>query len=184
MIAERLEIDPWELISLANRHPRVNILQPGPGVGGHCIAVDPWFIVHAAPEESRFIRAARTVNLAKTEWLLERIGAAIDQREGQVACLGLAYKANVDDLRESPAVSITARLGERFPGRILAVEPHIPELPAGMPGVRLVGLDEALAAAELVVVLVAHRAFEGIRDALETHGAGTVIDAVGLLRGR
>ncbi|HSG50456.1 MAG TPA: UDP-N-acetyl-D-mannosamine dehydrogenase, partial [Longimicrobiales bacterium] len=123
IIAGRLGVDPFELISLANRHPRVNILQPGPGVGGHCIAVDPWFIVHADPEQSRFIRAARETNLAKTRWVIDRVVEAVEAAgdDAGIACFGLAYKADVDDLRESPALEIAVELARRFPGRVTAV---------------------------------------------------------------
>jgi UDP-N-acetyl-D-mannosaminuronic acid dehydrogenase len=184
MIADRLEVDPWELISLANRHPRVNILRPGPGVGGHCIAVDPWFIVHAAPEDTPLIRSARATNLSKTEWLFRKLSEEVTAKGGEVACLGLAYKADVDDLRESPALWLAGRLGEEFPGRVLAVEPHVDALPEGVSGVRLVGLDEALASAEVIAVLVGHRAFDRVRTSLEPGDGRTVIDAVGLLRDR
>lgn len=166
MIAERLEIDPWELISLANRHPRVNILQPGPGVGGHCIAVDPWFIVHAAPEEARFIQAARETNLRKTDWVFEKVVAAVEASgpDTVIACLGLAYKANVDDLRESPALQVTLRLAERFPGRVIAVEPHVAA--GAVHGVQVVDLETALDLAKFVVGLVGHAVFRGrsVRD--------------------
>lgn len=184
MIADRLGVDPWELISLANRHPRVNVLQPGPGVGGHCIAVDPWFIVHAAPEEARFIQAARETNLRKTDWVYERIQAEMSRTDGPVACLGLAYKADVDDLRESPALELTARLGEEFPGRVLAVDPHVDALPPGVEGVHLVPLADALGAASVVLLLVAHRAFDEVRPLLETTRQHRVVDTVGLLRRR
>jgi UDP-N-acetyl-D-mannosaminuronic acid dehydrogenase len=184
MIADRLDVDPWELISLANRHPRVNILQPGPGVGGHCIAVDPWFIVHAAPEESQFIRASRETNLRKTDWVVERAGRAIKDLpvDARVACLGLAYKPDVEDLRESPAVEVTLRLAERFPGRILAVEPHVDALPAelGGRGVKLVDLDEALESGVLQILLVPHRVY---RERLRSLPGDLCLDFTGLTRG-
>lgn len=164
LICARLGVDVWELIGLANRHPRVKILQPGPGVGGHCIAVDPWFIVDAAPEESRLIRTARLVNDGKPGWVIDRVkeavAAAADGRP--VACLGLAFKANVDDLRESPSVEIASHLaGEGM--AVLAVEPHVRELPRALRGkAELVSLDDALARATVVVLLVDHDVFKAV----------------------
>ena len=125
LICDRLDVDVWELIELANRHPRVNLLRPGPGVGGHCIAVDPWFIVDSAPETARLIRLARETNDAKPAFVVERTAArAARLRDPVIACLGLAYKEDIDDLRESPAALITRRLAEQGVGRVLAVEPN------------------------------------------------------------
>lgn len=191
MICGRLEINVWELIRLANRHPRVTILQPGPGVGGHCIAVDPWFIVDTAPEEARLIRMAREVNEAKPQWLLERIKAAIAdvlaQQPGatmadvKLACFGLAFKADIDDLRESPAVEITAQLAQ-LGCRVLAVEPHIAQLPESLQTdtLTLTTLDDALATAEVICVLVKHQEFRAVAASLRERAG--VIDAVGLLQ--
>jgi UDP-N-acetyl-D-mannosaminuronic acid dehydrogenase len=161
MICDRLGVDVWELIRLANRHPRVKILQPGPGVGGHCIAVDPWFIVDAAPAEARLLRTAREVNDAKPGHVLARIRAQVAPGAA-VACLGLAFKANVDDLRESPALDIAVHLtAEGY--RVLAVEPHITTLPTVLAGrAELVDLAAALARADAVVLLVDHRAFASL----------------------
>ncbi len=162
LICERLNIDVWELIRLANRHPRVKILQPGPGVGGHCIAVDPWFIVDAAPDVARLIRTAREVNDSKPHHVIARVQASAQRFKAPViACLGLAFKADVDDLRESPAMDIVAHLAEETTGRLLVVEPHIRELPRGLPAdkVELKSLDAAVAAADVVVLLVNHREF-------------------------
>ncbi|MFC7402664.1 UDP-N-acetyl-D-mannosamine dehydrogenase [Citricoccus sp. GCM10030269] len=169
MICQQIGIDVWELIELANHHPRVNILQPGPGVGGHCIAVDPWFIVNAAPDAARLIRSAREINDAKPEWVIRQVKAEafdVQQATGRapvIAALGLAFKPNIDDLRESPALGITTKMAEQFTGsRILAVEPHIEELPeslAGRDNLQLAGVDEALEAADIVVLLVDHRVF-------------------------
>ena len=162
MICDRLDINVWELIRLANRHPRVNILQPGAGVGGHCIAVDPWFIVASSPDEARLIRSAREVNDSKPEWVVAKVADAMARHaDARVACFGLAFKPNIDDLRESPAVRITATLAERFPGRVLAVEPHIDTLPPLLrdKGVRLVSAAEALAEGGVVALLVDHQAF-------------------------
>jgi len=161
LICDKLKIDVWELIRLANRHPRVKILQPGPGVGGHCIAVDPWFIVDAAPEQARLIRTAREVNDSKPEWVIERIKHAAKRfPQPVIACLGLAFKADVDDLRESPAVEIVAQLAHDQVGEILAVEPHVKALPAILNGkVKLVGAADAVTRANVVVLLVNHKAF-------------------------
>jgi len=163
LICEKLDIDVWELIRLANRHPRVKILQPGPGVGGHCIAVDPWFIVDAAPEQARLIRTAREVNDSKPERVIEWVKrAAAKFPRPVIACLGLAFKADVDDLRESPAVEIVAHLAHEAVGEILAVEPHIKTLPAALADggqVKLADAASAVARADVVVLLVNHRVF-------------------------
>jgi UDP-N-acetyl-D-mannosaminuronic acid dehydrogenase len=179
MICDRLGVDVWELIRLANRHPRVKILQPGPGVGGHCIAVDPWFIVDAAPAEARLLRTAREVNDAKPGQVLARIRAQVAPGAA-VACLGLAFKANVDDLRESPALDIAVHLtAEGY--RVLAVEPHITTLPAVLAGrAELVDLAAALARADAVVLLVDHRAFASLT--LADLAGKALIDTRGQIR--
>lgn len=161
LVCDKLGIDVWELIKLANRHPRVKILQPGPGVGGHCIAVDPWFIVDAAPDLARLIRTAREVNDSKPHHVLSRIKACAARfKSPVVACLGLAFKADVDDLRESPAMDIVQHLAADKVGRILVVEPHVSELPKTLKGtVELVDIDQAVAEADVVVLLVNHREF-------------------------
>ena len=129
MLANDFGINVWELIRMANRHPRVNILRPGAGVGGHCIAVDPWFIISSAPERAQLIRTARNVNDEKMEWSLERIKERAERyRNPVVACLGLTYKPDVDDLRESPALEITRRLHAELDGTVLAAEPNLPEI--------------------------------------------------------
>lgn len=167
MVCDKLDVDVWELIRLANRHPRVNILQPGPGVGGHCIAVDPWFIVSQAPEQSRLIRTAREVNDSKPAWVLAKVRSHIDdliastgktRSSIRIACLGLAFKANIDDLRESPALAITAAIAQEFPGQVEAVEPHIDAVPAILrqADVQLVDMTEALLA-DVLVLLVDHK---------------------------
>ena len=184
VICERLGIDPWEAVELANHHPRVNILQPGPGVGGHCIAVDPWFIVDSAPDHTGLIRAARKVNDAKPGHLAEQvIDAAREKTDPVIACLGLAYKADIDDLRQSPAMDVVRKLAEAEAGQILCVEPHIETLPAELEGVAdvsLSDLDEALDAAHMVVLLVDHQAFKQVaRDRLS---GKTVFDARGIWR--
>ncbi|MET1033899.1 MAG: UDP-N-acetyl-D-mannosamine dehydrogenase [Arthrobacter sp.] len=184
VICDRLGINVWELIKLANHHPRVNILQPGPGVGGHCIAVDPWFIVASAPEESQLIRQARLTNDAKPSWVMDKVGETVASApaDAPIAALGLAFKANIDDLRESPAVDIVARLAARYPDRrILTVEPHVDELPkqlAGLENVVLSTLDEALEAAPVVVLLVDHQQFRAV-DRERLSGKG-IVDTRGI----
>lgn len=172
LICDRLGISVWELIRLANRHPRVDILQPGCGVGGHCIAVDPWFIVSKTPEEARLIRTAREVNDDKPRWVRDKVAAAVDElaandRQPRIACLGLAFKPDIDDLRESPALGIACALAERFPGRVMAVEPNIEALPKSLGGrATLVELEEALEQADVLVLLVDHKPFRKIRPSL------------------
>lgn len=159
MICDDLDIDTWELIKLANRHPRVNILQPGPGVGGHCIAVDPWFIVASSPQHSKLIRSAREVNDSKPAWVVEKIRVASEGiADPTILCLGLAFKANIDDLRESPALDIARQIRDAFPGRLLVCEPNI-ETCAEF---ELVTIDEGLLIADVVVLLVDHDQFKNI----------------------
>ncbi|MFI8528452.1 UDP-N-acetyl-D-mannosamine dehydrogenase [Promicromonospora sukumoe] len=185
LVADKLGVDVWELIRLANHHPRVNILQPGPGVGGHCIAVDPWFIVDAAPEEARLIRTAREVNDAKPRWVLHKVLDAVAGIETPVvAAFGLAFKPNIDDLRESPAVEIVRDLAKTFPhATVLAVEPNVEELPAelaALPNVRLVDADEAVAAADAHLLLVDHTVF---RSVVERLAGKNVVDTRGMTAG-
>ena len=161
LISDMEGIDVWELIRLSNRHPRVDILNPGPGVGGHCIAVDPWFIVANAPAEARLIRMARDVNDAKPDWVVDKVAAAARTLgRPTIACLGLAYKADVGDLRESPALAIVRKLHQRDIGDIVVCEPNLPEPNLPEHGeFDLLPLEEALARAEIVVVLVDHTPF-------------------------
>lgn len=189
IICDKFGIDVWELIRLANRHPRVNILQPGAGVGGHCIAVDPWFIVASAPDEARLIRAARVGNDSKPDWVLEKGKQAVIQILAQnpdramadikVACLGLAFKPDIDDLRESPALEITRRFAE-LGCQILAVEPNIENLPAKLDAknIRLENLQNAIQNADLVCVLVKHTAFKNIKQNIPN--TTKLLDVVGL----
>lgn len=189
VICDKFDIDVWELISLANRHPRVNILQPGAGVGGHCIAVDPWFIVASAPEEAKLIRAARDGNDGKPKWVMQKVRDAVmdvlaadpsrAMADIKVACLGLAFKPDIDDLRESPALGITAELS-KLGCQVLAVEPHIEVLPGnlGEGGIELAELEAALAAADVACVLVKHSAFADLRGKLPE--GLQLIDVVGL----
>ena len=189
LICDHLGLNVWELIKLTNRHPRVNILQPGAGVGGHCIAVDPWFIVDAAPDHARLIRTAREVNDHKPEWVFEKVKASIadalavrpasTMTDITVACLGLAFKPDIDDLRESPAVEIVEKIA-KLGCKVLTVEPNITSLPDKLsaPNVTLSPLHEALASADVVCVLVKHRSF--IAAATEIRNHVKVIGVVGL----
>ncbi|MBV8093375.1 MAG: UDP-N-acetyl-D-mannosamine dehydrogenase [Acetobacteraceae bacterium] len=170
-ICDKLRINVWDLIAMANLHPRVNILTPGPGVGGHCIAVDPWFIVATNPNEAKLIRLAREINDAKPGFVCEKVRQrAAALREPVIACLGLSYKRDVDDLRESPAVEIVRRLAEERVGELLVVEPHISTLPAELAdlGLELHDFDQALDRANLVLLLVDHMSFMQVdRDVLK-----------------
>ena len=160
------------MIDIANRHPRVNILKPGPGVGGHCIAVDPWFIIDAVPDLARVMRTSRDVNNDKTKVIAERAIALIDQRpDASIACCGLAFKANVDDLRESPAMEIAVHLAERFGSRVKVVEPNIRELPKALSelGAEMLTIDEALTDCQVAIVLVDHDEFKMIPLASRRH---------------
>lgn len=170
IICDKLDINVWELIRLANRHPRVNILQPGPGVGGHCIAVDPWFIVSKTPEEARLIRTAREVNDSKPEWVINKVKQAVAEylmenpdktaKDVTIACFGLAFKPDIDDLRESPALAITLQIAATHPGPVLAVEPNIQRLPIEIDQkISLVSLEKAQTA-EVIVILVDHNTFK------------------------
>ena len=166
LIADRNGLDVWEVIETANRHPRVNILQPGPGVGGHCIAVDPWFLVHAAPEQARLIRTAREVNDDKALYVQDRAARMLDDAPAaKMACLGLAFKPNIDDFRESPALSITAELAQRYGDRIVVVEPHCDGLPKALldTGAVSADLDAALDQCDLVLLLVDHDEFRLVK---------------------
>ena len=177
IICDKQGIDVWELIRLANRHPRVNILQPGPGVGGHCIAVDPWFIVSQTPEEARLIRTAREINDDKPEWVVRKVKAAVaeflkehsekTEKNVVIACFGLAFKPDIDDLRESPAVKIVQRLHTSFQGTLLAVEPNIHSLPDKLSDldIRLTTAQDALTCADILLLLVDHEQFKHIPSA-------------------
>jgi UDP-N-acetyl-D-mannosaminuronic acid dehydrogenase len=181
LICRRLNLSVWEVIRLANRHPRVNILRPGPGVGGHCIAVDPWFIVHSAPDDARLIRTARQVNDGKPQVVLDALmQAAAKLPAPKIACLGLAFKPDIDDLRESPALAIVTRLARETACRLLVVEPNVEQLPkalAGLPNVSLLDAEEAVAAADIVAFLVNHKQFAAIRA--EQLKSKAVINACG-----
>ena len=162
MVADKMGLDVWEVIRLANRHPRVNILTPGPGVGGHCIAVDPWFIVHGAPEETPLIRTARGVNDGKIRHVIRKATALVEANpQLRVACLGLAFKANIDDFRESPARLVAATLARKFGARIEVVEPYASQLPIEFndTGAKLIDVDTALEECGILIVLVDHDLF-------------------------
>ncbi|WIM70200.1 UDP-N-acetyl-D-mannosamine dehydrogenase [Corynebacterium suedekumii] len=164
LICDHLDINVWELIDLANHHPRVNILQPGPGVGGHCIAVDPWFIVSTDPIHSKLIKTARLVNDSKPKYVIDKVASAIEGLEDpRVAALGLAFKANIDDLRESPSLEIVKELAFRNPkAQVSVVEPNISVLPDSLSLLRnltLTSLEEAIKESDIVVVLVDHKEF-------------------------
>jgi UDP-N-acetyl-D-mannosaminuronic acid dehydrogenase len=184
LMCDAVGIDAWQVIRLANLHPRVNILSPGPGVGGHCIPVDPWFIVHAQPDLARLIRTAREVNLAKEQHVIERVRRVAERfREPRIALLGLSYKPNVDDLRESPAVHIAEELLNSDLGDIYIVEPHVEEPPKSLAGksrMHFVELTEAIDAADIVVLLVQHDQFRSL-DRLSLREK-ILIDTVGVIR--
>lgn len=187
LICGELNINVWELIALSNRHPRVNILQPGAGVGGHCIAVDPWFIVDSAPEQAKMVKMARDVNNYKPQWVVEKVKAAITDvlskdpsksiKDVKVACLGLAFKPDIDDLRESPAMQITKEVAN-IGCKVLAVEPNIQQLPNALnaENVALGELKSSVSEADVVCVLVKHKQFMKIKH----HEISCLIDVVGL----
>lgn len=171
MICDELDIDVWELIALANRHPRINILQPGPGVGGHCIAVDPWFIVSKTPELAKLIKTARDVNDKKPEWVIDKVKIAVAEflnanpaktvKDVTIACYGLAFKPDIDDLRESPALDITKAIADFHTGQVLAIEPNIEKIKYD--NIKLVTIDESLTKTDIHVMLVDHKQFKKIR---------------------
>ena len=168
LISESVHIDVWEVIRLANRHPRVNILSPGPGVGGHCIPVDPWFIVSTAPNLARLIRTAREVNDHQPHHIAEQVVEKAQKfRAPTVACLGLTFKANVDDVRESPAIEVVGLIAKALPNvQVLVADPYVDKVPRSLEGysnVRLEGGYEAVEKADIVVLLVEHDPFKAIR---------------------
>lgn len=184
LICDELGVDVWETIRLANRHPRVKILSPGTGVGGHCISVDPWFLVDAVPEKAKLIRAAREVNDYKADWVLGKIARKAEKLEKPViACMGLAFKPDVDDLRESPSLHICEELARHGNWEILVVEPYIRELPENLKkhkNARLVSIQEALNNANIVAMLVRHSQFAEI-DKTTLEGK-EIIDSCGLFQ--
>lgn len=185
IICDKLEIDVWELISLANRHPRINILQPGPGVGGHCIAVDPWFIISKTPKEAQLIYTARLVNNAKPEWVINKVKIALSDflqahpeqtaKDVTIACYGLTFKPDIDDLRESPAMLITSKISAIHVGKVLAVEPNIEYLIDQESNIELSSFAYASTNADIHVMLVDHQEFK-----TETKIKGLLIDTKGV----
>lgn len=181
VVSPALGVDVWEVIELANKHPRVSILKPGPGVGGHCIAVDPWFIVAAAPERAKIIRTAREVNDAKPEYVVQRVSELVEAAGGKVrvACFGLAYKPDVDDFRESPSMQIASRLSEIYPGQVYATDPYSDALtPTQLTNLRapVVPMETALEA-EIWVGLVSHMQYSGLKAQADGH---SLVDACGM----
>ena len=184
IICDELDIDVWELISLANRHPRINILQPGPGVGGHCIAVDPWFIVSKTPEKAKIIKTAREVNDSKPLWVIDKFKSALAEylivnptktaTDVTVVCYGLAFKPNIDDLRESPAMQIVEKISNLHRGKLVIVEPNIAHLPKTLHSASLLTLDEAYNQGDIHLMLVDHDEFKnGVPQ-------GLIIDTKGI----
>lgn len=191
MICDQLNIDVWELVALANHHPRVNILQPGPGVGGHCIAVDPWFIVSKTPEHARLIKTARQVNDTKPKWVIDKVKLAVADflqtnsnktaADVCIACYGLSFKPDIDDLRESPALEIVKEIAASHPGLIVVVEPNIEQLPEGeLSSCELVGADKGMDLADVVVVLVDHSEFKALASKISP--PTDLVDTRGLWR--
>lgn len=170
IICGEIGIDVWELIRLANRHPRVNILRPGAGVGGHCIAVDPWFIVSRTPDEARLIRAARETNDAKPAWVVEHVRDAVGKlrtagkQDVTISCYGITFKPDIDDLRESPALRIVEELKGTCDATLMVVEPNVQVLPASLDGVAKTELQDAIATADIHVILVAHAGFKSCAE--------------------
>ncbi len=187
VICDTLDIDVWELISLANRHPRINILQPGPGVGGHCIAVDPWFIVSRTPEQAQLIHTARKVNDSKPEWVINKVKIAVADflqanpsktaKDITIACYGLAFKADIDDLRESPALQIVQKIAKFHSGITLGVDSNIKALPENLndSGIELVDFEQAKKEAVIHLMLVDHQEFK-----INPNVGGTLIDTKGV----
>jgi UDP-N-acetyl-D-mannosaminuronic acid dehydrogenase len=188
MICDKQGIDVWELIKLANRHPRVNILQPGCGVGGHCIAVDPWFVVDSAPKDANLIRAARKVNDIKPRWVIHKVREAVTKvvnsgiafEDIRIACLGITYKADIDDLRESPALEIAQTLAEYYERKVAIVEPNLRALPDDLVDAQsaLVTLNEAIAEAHVLVLLVDHAEFKNMKP--KFNGRQVLVDTRGI----
>jgi UDP-N-acetyl-D-mannosaminuronic acid dehydrogenase len=185
IICDKLDINVWELISLANRHPRINILQPGPGVGGHCIAVDPWFIISKTPDQAQLIHAARKVNDAKPDWVINKVKIAIANflqanptktiKDVTIACYGLAFKPDIDDLRESPALKITKQVADTHAGKTIAVEPNIKRLPNEIGSFELCSFDTAMETADIHLLLVDHKEFKS-----QTFSSSYLIDTKGI----
>ncbi|MEZ5899197.1 MAG: UDP-N-acetyl-D-mannosamine dehydrogenase [Hyphomicrobiaceae bacterium] len=183
LICDRLDVDVWQAIDLANKHPRVSVLKPGPGVGGHCIAVDPWFIVDSAPEQSRLIKTAREINDQKTDYVYDRIVQAASRfRNPVIACFGVTYKPDVDDLRESPALHIVERLLKNSKFKVLVCDPMLKDLPqkiASHPRLKVVDAEAARAEADIVTFLVGHKKFRNLQP--QKFLEKVVVDTIGLM---
>lgn len=179
MFCDAFDVDVREIIELANRHPRVNILSPGPGVGGHCISVDPWFLVHAKPELTPLIRTARQVNDHKPHYVVEHVSRLAKQFSSpRIGCLGITYKADVDDIRESPSLEIALELTGRQVGQVLVCDPYI--APERVPQLQMGSLSDVLAQSQLLVLLTDHRQFRDVpRRVLQEK---VVVDTRGLWR--
>lgn len=187
MICDKLDINVWELLELANRHPRVNILQPGPGVGGHCIAVDPWFVVSSSPQLAKLIRAARDVNDSKPGWVLEKIKAMVVDHLStnpgmtasavKIACFGITFKPDIDDCRESPALSIVEELSDWHSGAVMVVEPNIDSLPVSLEDCSLVSTEVAARDADIIVMLVGHKEFSEL-----VFDCARIVDTKGIIK--
>jgi UDP-N-acetyl-D-mannosaminuronic acid dehydrogenase len=183
LVCDELDINVWDMIDLANLHPRVNILQPGPGVGGHCIAVDPWFIVHSAPEKTPLIQTTRRVNNRKPNWVVEQ-ALKVSKPTSIIACLGLSYKADIDDLRESPALEIVKELATLHTGTIKIAEPNILELPyylQDLENIDFCFFEQAIQQSEIIIVLTDHHEFKDTD--LSKLRNKIVIDTRGIWRG-
>ena len=175
-ICEQEDINVWDLIKLANRHPRVNILKPGPGVGGHCIAVDPWFIVSKAPEHSKLIQTAREINDSKPKWIIDKIKVVASKFKNPIiGCLGLAFKSDIDDLRESPSLAIVQALNKDKTGQLLVSEPNLTQHDE----FELLAHEEVINQADIVVVLVDHS--EYLELTLDDFKEKILIDTRGII---
>jgi UDP-N-acetyl-D-mannosaminuronic acid dehydrogenase len=184
IICDSLDINVWELIELANRHPRVNILQPGPGVGGHCIAVDPWFIVSKSPKLAKLIKTAREVNDAKPQWVIDRVKKKVADwllanpskslSELTVACYGLSFKPNIDDVRESPALEIAIKMSREFGCNIICTDPHVKRKDIQKLPLTLIDWNDEWVMADIHVLLVKHDEFLGNQPR-----QGLIIDTTG-----
>ena len=191
IICESIDINVWELIKLANLHPRVDILEPGPGVGGHCIAVDPWFIVHKNPNEAKLIHTARKVNDFKPQWVLNKVKESIsiilkeNDKKGlsdiNISCFGLTFKPNIDDLRQSPALLIAEEISKINKGKTMVVEPNIKELPEMLRRtLDLVSIETAISDADIILLLVDHEEFKSIGDIRKRFKGSKIIDTKGI----
>jgi len=182
LICDSLDVDVWQLISLANRHPRVNILQPGPGVGGHCIAVDPWFIVDSVPDDAVLIATSRKINDAKPMWVADQVRNLVEHlEEPTIACMGLAYKPDVDDLRESPSITVVQQLIASKTGKIRVCEPFIDALPSTLEGLDVELVDMKTAAeCDTIVFLTGHQQFNEIPK--EKLAEKLIFDSCGFLK--